>query len=164
MGILYASELQDPSEWVDQNAQDILDSVKKAGGWKKVFPKGVPTWLHKVRNYFNLEPKTLRLVDKQPTDHACTIFAVTVKGTVSSPNKPRLAMFISTKMPKPGIKWGRAHHHWGGGACGAADAFSTQFSGSKPNSIFKLICPDGTGGSKNDVSNPGSIVRVSCKE
>src|SRR5262245_60784064 len=66
---LYASELRDPSEWVLWNAQDILDSVKDAGGWKKVFPKGIPIWLHKLRNYFNVEPKTVRLVDKSVTDH-----------------------------------------------------------------------------------------------
>src|SRR5262245_61885043 len=70
MGLLYPSELVDSSEWVLANAQDILDSVLKAGGWKKIFPDGVPTWLHKLRNFFNIEPKCLRLVDKSATDYA----------------------------------------------------------------------------------------------
>lgn len=69
MGQLYPSELRDSSEWVLCNAQDILDSVKKWGGWKKIFPNGIPMWLHKLRNYFNVEPKYLRLVDQPVTDH-----------------------------------------------------------------------------------------------
>src|SRR5256885_16265479 len=70
MGLLYLSELQDSREWVNQNAEDILKSVQKIdGGWGTIFPKGVPMWLHKVRNYFNVEPKTLRLVDRSVTAH-----------------------------------------------------------------------------------------------
>ena len=69
MGMLYPSEIPDSTNWVLNNAEDILKSVLKAGGWAKVFPKKIPPWLHKIRNYFNVEPKCLRLVDSSVTAH-----------------------------------------------------------------------------------------------
>jgi hypothetical protein len=159
MGVLYASELRDSREWVDQNAQDILDSVKKAGGWAKVFPKGVPHWLHKVRNYFNLEPKTLRLVDKGPTDHAMHVIRShgQIDGIIT-----RFALTGDVYFDEDAETWyqmgaGGTIYHWGGGVTWeAADAFSTQFlRGQERIPVFKLICPDGTGGSKETIiSNP----------
>ena len=159
MGILYASELQDPAEWVDQNAQDILDSVKKAGGWKKVFPKGVPSWLHKIRNYFNVEPKTLRLVDKKPTDHAMREIRAhgQIGGLIT-----QFALTGDVYFDEEAETWyqmgaGGTIYHWGGGVTWEPiDAFSTQFlRGQARIPIFKLICPDGTGGSKETIiSNP----------
>jgi hypothetical protein len=159
MGLLYASELQDSSEWVDQNAQDILQSVKNAGGWKKVFPKGVPHWLHKIRNYFNLEPKTLRLVDKQPTDHA--MHEIRSYGQIDG-IITRFALTGDIYFDEDAETWyqmgaGGTIYHWGGGVTWEpADAFSTQFlRGQARIPIFKLICPDGTGGSKETIiSNP----------
>jgi hypothetical protein len=159
MGLLYASELQDSSEWVDQNAQDILQSVKNAGGWKKVFPKGVPHWLHKIRNYFNLEPKTLRLVDKQPTDHA--MHEIRSYGQIDG-IITRFALTGDVYFDEDAETWyqmgpGGTIYHWGGGVTWEpADAFSTQFlRGQARIPIFKLICPDGTGGSKETIiSNP----------
>ena len=166
MGLLYASELQDSSEWVDQNAQDILDSVKNAGGWAKVFPKGVPNWLHKIRNYFNLEPKTLRLVDKQPTDHAMREIRShgQIGGLIT-----QFALTGDVYFDEDAETWyqmgaGGTIYHWGGGVTWEpADAFSTQFlRGQARIPIFKLICPDGTGGSKETIiSNPKvHVVRV----
>ena len=159
MGLLYASELQDSREWVDQNAQDILDSVKTAGGGKKVFPKGVATWLHKVRNYFNLEPKSLRLVDKQPTDHA--MHEIRSHGQIDG-LITQFALTGDVYFDEDAETWyqmgaGGTIYHWGGGVTWEpADAFSTQFlRGQARIPIFKLICPDGTGGSKETIiSNP----------
>jgi len=159
MGLLYASELTDPSEWVDQNAQDILQSVKDAGGWKKVFPKGVPHWLHKIRNYFNLEPKTLRLVDKQPTDHA--MHEIRKHGQIGG-LITRFALSGDVYFDEDAETWyqmgaGGSIYHWGGGVTWEAmDAFHTQFfRGQEGIPVFKLICPDGTGGSKETIiSNP----------
>jgi hypothetical protein len=159
MGLLYASELTDPSEWVDQNAQDILDSVKKAGGWRKVFPKGVPNWLHKLRNYFNVEPKCLRLVDKQPTDHAMHQIRSygQIDGLIS-----QFALTGDVYFDEEVETWyqmgaGGTIYHWGGHPTWApADAFHTQFfRGQEGIPVFKLICPDGTDGSKETIiTNP----------
>jgi len=159
MGLLYASELQDPSEWVLQNAQDILDSVKKAGGWAKVFPKGVPTWLHKLRNYFNVEPVSLRLVDKVPADHAMHDIRSygKIDGLIT-----QFALTGDVYFDEEAETWyqmgaGGTIYHWGGGVTWEpADAFHTQFfRGQARIPIFKLICPDGTGGSKETIiSNP----------
>jgi len=159
MGLLYASELQDPAEWVDQNAQDILDSVKKAGGWKKIFPKGVPMWLHKVRNYFNLEPKTLRLVEKVPTDHA--MHEIRSYGQIGG-LITQFALTGDVYFDEDVETWyqmgaGGTIYHWGGGVTWEPiDAISTQFlRGQARIPVFKLICPDGSGGSKETIiSNP----------
>jgi hypothetical protein len=159
MGLLYASELTDSREWVDQNAQDILKSVIEAGGWAKVFPKGVPTWLHKLRNYFNVEPKCLRLVDKQPTDHA--MHEIRSHGQIDG-IITQFALTGDVYFDEETETWyqmgaGGTIYHWGGGVTWEpADAFSTQFlRGQARIPIFKLICPDGTGGSKETIiSNP----------
>lgn len=159
MGLLYASELQDSREWVDQNAQDILDSVKKAGGWAKVFPKGVPTWLHKLRNYFNVEPVSLRLVDKVPTDHAMHEIRsyCQIDGLIT-----QFALTGDVYFDEEAETWyqmgaGGTIYHWGGGVTWEpVDAFHTQFfRGQTGIPVFKLICPDGTGGSKETIiTNP----------
>lgn len=163
MGLLYKSELQDSTDWVLQNAQDILDSVIEAGGWAKVFPKRIPGWLHKLRNYFNVEPVSLRLVDKSVTDHwmqeicshgqiggLITQFALT--GDVYFDEEVEVWYQMGA---------GGSIYHWGDkpgifGYFSGLDAFNTQFfRGQTGIPIFKLICPDGTGGSKETiVTNP----------
>jgi hypothetical protein len=159
MGLLYASELRDSTDWVLQNAQDILDSVKKAGGWAKVFPKGVPMWLHKLRNYFNVEPKSLRLVDKSVTGH--WMQDVRAHGQIDG-LITQFALTGDVYFDEEVEVWyqmgaGGTIYHWGGGVTWEpADAAHTQFfRGQARVPIFKLICPDGTGGSKETiVTNP----------
>lgn len=167
MGLLYASELTDSSEWVLQNAQDILDSVKKAGGWAKIFPKGVPNWLHKLRNYFNVEPKCLRLVDKSVTDHWMQDIGShgKIDGLIT-----QFALSGDVYFDEEVEVWyqmgaGGTIYHWGDkpgifGHLSGLDAFNTQFfRGQKGIPVFKLICPDGTDGSKETIiTNP--VLRV----
>jgi hypothetical protein len=164
MGLLYASELIDSSEWVDQNAQYILDSVKNAGGWRKVFPKGPPKWLHKLRNYFNVEPKCLRLVDKHPTDHAMRLIRSHghIDGLIS-----QFALTGDVYFDEEVETWyqmgpGGTIYHWGGHPTFAPlDAFHTQFfRGQEGIPVFKLICPDGTEGSKETIITNPKVRRV----
>lgn len=164
MGLLYASELRDSTDWVMRNAQEILDSVRKAGGWHKVFPKGVPNWLHKLRNYFNVEPVSLRLVDKTPTDHAMQEIRAygKIDGIVS-----KYALTGDVYFDEEIETWyqmgaGGTIYHWGGKPTWApADAFHTQFfRGQTRIPVFKLICPDGTGGSKETIITNPKIRKV----
>ena len=166
MGLLYKSELQDSTDWVLQNAQDILDSVKKAGGWAKVFPKGVPPWLHKLRNYFNVEPKCLTLVDKTVTDH--WMQDIRSHGELCGPVGSR-TLSGDVYFDEEVEVWyqmgaGGSIYHWGDKVqFPRLEAAHTHlFRGQTGIPIFKLICPDGTGGSKETIiSNPKvRIVRV----
>ncbi len=39
--------------WHELTAAQILSGVQKiTGGWASVFPKGIPCWASRVRNYF----------------------------------------------------------------------------------------------------------------
>lgn len=164
MGQLYASELKDSSEWVLQNPQDILDSVNKAGGWAKIFPKGVPMWLHKLRNYFNVEPKSLRLVDKSVTDH--WMKQVRAHGKIDG-IITKYALTGDVYFDEEVEVWyqmgaGGTIYHWGRDIIWEkADAVHTQlFRGQTRIPIFKLVCPDGTGGSKETIITNPKINKV----
>ena len=165
MGLLYLSELQDSREWVNQTAEDILRSVLQIdGGWAKIFPKGVPMWLHKVRNYFNIEPKTLRLVDKSITKH--WMHDVRSHGKMDSFVGKR-ALTGDVYFDEDVEVWyqmtaGGTIYHWGSDVKvdWAEAAYTQKVRTQKGVPIFKLVCPDGTGGSKETiVSNP--VVRKS---
>lgn len=63
MGYLNLEQLKKYENWVNNSAEDILISVKNVGGWINVFPKELPLWAHRVRNYFNQEPIYLTRLD-----------------------------------------------------------------------------------------------------
>lgn len=167
MALLYKSELQDSVDWVGRNAKEILDSVRNADGWEKVFPNGIPTWLHKLRNYFNVEPKTLRLMDKSVTDH--WMRKIRSHGQIGG-LITRFALTGDVYFDEEVEVWyqmgaGGSIYHWGDkpgifGYLSGLDAFHTQiFRRQKGIPIFKLICPDETGGSRETiVSNP--VIRI----
>lgn len=61
------NELKRYEYWVGKTPQSVLVAVLAAGGWKNVFPTTVPRWASRVRNYFNVTPKSL---EPLPTDQA----------------------------------------------------------------------------------------------
>jgi hypothetical protein len=106
------------------------------------------------------------LVDKQPTDHAMQEIRShgQIGGLIT-----QFALTGDVYFDEDAETWyqmgaGGTIYHWGGGVTWEpADAFSTQFfRGQARIPIFKLICPDGTGGSKETIiSNPKvRVVRV----
>ena len=63
--------LKNYRKWLEQSPREVLRSVKDvAGNWDAVFPKGLPRWASKVRNYFNATPRTLKRV---PQENAKTL-------------------------------------------------------------------------------------------
>ncbi len=155
MGMLYPGELRDPHEWVGQNAQNILKSVENWNGWANVFKQGVPMWLHKLRNYFNIEPKFLRLLNKPLTDQWMRKIRLngqlndfvgerTLSGHVYSDEKSRVWYQMGP---------GGSIYHWGDDVENPRleAAFTHTFRGQTGIPIFKLICPDGTGGSNETI-------------
>lgn len=165
MGLLYASELRDPSEWVLQNAQCILDSVKQAGGWMTLFPLGPPMWLHKIRNYFNVEPTTLRLLDKGETDRWMALIRTHGKlnAFIKGPRTLSGHVYCDSNV----VVWyqmgpGGTIYHWGRKVVidWAEAAYAHQVRGQSGIPVFKLVCPDGTGGSKETIIKNPKIHKV----
>jgi len=156
--LLYPGELRDAHEWVGQNAQCILDSVRRADGWKNVFkdPFPFPMWLHKLRNYFNVEPTTLRLLDKATT--SIRMGEISQYGKLCGLQGSR-TLSGHVYVDEYSRVWyqmgpGGSIYHWGSDPSWHApvDAVITHlFRGQTGIPIFKLICPDGTYGSNETI-------------
>src|SRR5262245_5039720 len=54
------NKLRDYRKWIGNPADKVFFAARAVGGWKSVFPHGLPRWASKVRNYFNVLPTTLR--------------------------------------------------------------------------------------------------------
>jgi hypothetical protein len=63
--MLDLSKLKDYNNWIGQTARDVHLSVIAAGGWQIVFPGTLPRWASRIRQYFNLVPMTLTLLDHE---------------------------------------------------------------------------------------------------
>ena len=62
-------KLRDYRNWYDLNAREVLTAVQQTkGGWKTIFPKGIPCWLSRLRNYFNVTPHFLMRYDEKRAD------------------------------------------------------------------------------------------------
>jgi hypothetical protein len=57
--------LRDYGNWVGKTAWEVYGSVIAVGGWQHVFPGALPRWASRVRQYFNLTPMTLKLLDHE---------------------------------------------------------------------------------------------------
>lgn len=60
-------QLRNYGYWLPKSPQQVLLAVMAAGGWKIVFPDKLPRWASRVRNYFNVTPKSLQ---RLPADAA----------------------------------------------------------------------------------------------
>jgi hypothetical protein len=63
------SELQDYTKWIGRTAREVYLSVVQVGGWQNVFPGHLPRWASRVRQYFNVTPLTLELLDEADSDY-----------------------------------------------------------------------------------------------
>lgn len=167
LGFLNASELKDPNKWVDQNAENILKSVRLVGGWKTLFPDDIPMWLHKIRNYFNVEPATLRLVDQGISVH--WMDQVRKHGQLKAFVKGPLTLSGHVYFDEEVEVWyqmgaGGTIYHWGRDVIGWldwAEAGVAHFVHTQAGiPIFKLVCPDGTGGSKETIIRNPKLDKV----
>ena len=55
------NKLRDYNEWIGKTPEEIINDVKRAGGWASVFRNDLPLFAHQVRNFFNIEPTSLTL-------------------------------------------------------------------------------------------------------
>jgi len=63
--LLDLKALTDYGNWIGETASDVHGSVMRVGGWQQVFPGAMPRWASRIRQYFNLTPMTLRLLDRE---------------------------------------------------------------------------------------------------
>jgi len=142
-------------EWVGKTPDEILTEVKNVGGWAKVFPGALPIFAHQVRNYFNVEPMTL---NRYPTDTGNEFVARVQErfknwGRIDT-FKGVMALSNDVYKDQANRTWfqmspGGTIYHWGGEPTwDVADAWSTNYlRGQDGIPIFKLVSPDGSGGS-----------------
>ena len=151
------SDLRNYDYWVGKSARYIKDSVLcTVKGWETVFPRTgkFPAWASVVRNYFNETPTELASVGIRDATRLVQNLSwhtmYSVQGTLHYP-----VVFVD-----------RADRHWflmlpvgaayhkGDGSPSGWEKFKGLFT-TQNNSIFKLVSPDGTGGSSElIVKNP----------
>jgi hypothetical protein len=191
---LNLSQLKDYANWIGKSPFDVWTAVKQVGGWQVVFPGPLPRWASRVRQFFNLTPVKLKLLDAGKSwveaGHAQTAIraanyghrqrsrgmgiAVVTPGSstrlgtpVAKPDPTIRVDGVGERIPTEGALSGAVYesvgsrHLWyqmapGGGIyhtgrkvyIATLDAVIAEIAGQSKSSIFKLVCPDGTGGSR----------------
>jgi hypothetical protein len=153
--------LQDYNNWIGKSPQTILEAVNKAG-WGAVFndpikfPKGLPIWAHRVRNYFNREPYFLSRLDQKESKNRLKKLDSSVniedEGRFNEFIRSR-ALTINVYVDESGFTvWfqmsaGGTIYHFKHVKNKTKEAMIQTVLGQSNTPIFKLISPDVTGGS-----------------
>lgn len=193
MGLMNLEELRDYSNWIGQTPYDVWSAVKAVGGWNNVFPGRLPRWASRVRQYFNLIPTHLKLLDAEKSwleagyaqtgmraanygnrarsrGMGITVYAPgpsTKLGTMVTKPDPTIRVDgAGERIPTEGALSGSVYEGvrnqlWfqmapGGGIyhtgkrvySPTVEAIKAEIAGQSKSPVFKLVCPDGTGGSR----------------
>lgn len=150
-------QLRDYHNWVGKSAKEILYAVRNVGGWVNVFPDKLPLWAHRIRNYFNKEPKSLIRFDAKSTERLLKQSYARLPGNSVWDYIPE-EYALSDDVYKDAEHWvwyqmneGGTIYHWGSDPLWAPpESFYQEVKGKLgiPAPVFKLIAPDGTGGSR----------------
>lgn len=163
-------QLQDYNFWVGKTPWEIREAVKGVGGWKVVFPHELPLWAHRVRNYFNREPAVLkRLNESRAKPHLDRLEAGYPKGSswmddFKIKNAIQGYPFKEVYKDLYGCIWfqmakASTIYHWGDDP--KRESLEGVGQEVKPwdPPVFKLISPDGTGGSgETIIKNPNRVL------
>jgi hypothetical protein len=147
-------KLRDYRNWYDLSAAQVLAAVQKTtGGWATVFPKGIPCWASRLRNYFNVTPHFLMRYDSQR--EWTNYFKHLVKRSLMEWHALHGAVY-KDKQNRDWLQMATAaaiYHYSGENNRRKKVAAYVKPQMMMP--IFKLISPDGTGGSRELVlTNP----------
>jgi hypothetical protein len=67
--VMNLQKLKKYDNWIGKTPLFIVEAVKNVGGWSTVFPSGeFPRWAHRIRNYFNKEPRLLMRLEKSEAE------------------------------------------------------------------------------------------------
>lgn len=161
---MHIDKLRDYNEWIGKTSEEIINAVKQVpGGWASVFPHSLPIFAHQVRNFFNVEPTSLALLPRDDSNKYVKEarkrfedwgFVDTAKGI--------LALSNDVYRDQSNRIWyqmsaGGTIYHWGGEPTwDVVDATFSNFVRKQDGvPVFKLISPDGTGGSvETIIKNP----------
>lgn len=157
-------KLKDYNYWVGQSPKEILNAVRQIkGGWEVIFPNKLPLWAHRVRNFFNREPKSLiRLGESQSK-----VFIRRIEAKRPPKQIPE-KYALSDDVYKDAQNWiwyqmneGGGIYHYGADPLIPEVEAGVRELGAKlgiPLPIFKLVAPDGTGGSRETIlRNPHGL-------
>jgi hypothetical protein len=140
------AELRDYEKWHHLSAAQVLRAVQNIkGGWASVFPDGIPCWASRLRNFFNVTPDWLMRFDWQRER------AIYWRRLVNRRFMAWHALHGAIYKDRQNREWlqmstAATLYHYEGeiNLSKKAEAFLNPQSRLP---IFKLISPDGTGGS-----------------
>ena len=151
--MLTRAQLTDYANWIGQSPVEVRKAVIQHGGWSDVFPdkQPFPLWASRVRNYFNDRPARLKLLGVRERslakENAClNVGCLAGKGLFAT-----FGFSGDVYVDEDNRNWfemstaGTVYHYAGKVTkLKKVDAF---LSVQKKMPVFKLISPDGTGGS-----------------
>jgi hypothetical protein len=163
------SELGDYRNWEGKMAEAILNSVKSYGGWRSVFMTEMPRLISRFRNFFNVFPRQLkRLTPNLGSAHATNAQAAGCKDSIAGDVGRALnihlhptAKVCANNLALSGDAYVDEHNRlWlvtspGGAVLHYGDkptwdlarSYGATLVGQENIPVFKLVSPDGTGGS-----------------
>jgi hypothetical protein len=151
-------QLRDYTKWLEKSPGVILAEISHCGGWKSIFdsnlfPNGLPRWAHRVRNFFNQEPNSLALIEG-----SIHIYHNIVNWDTSRGLKDNMALSGDVYYDEFYKKWlqmssGGAVYHFSHGLNPTEAALIYGKGGQSSTPVFKLISPDGSGGSCETIIN-----------
>lgn len=153
-------ELGKYTYWQNKSPNQILKEVGTvAGGWRSVFPDRLPKWAHRVRNFFNQESFLLTRLDQRTALTETQKLSVKSRVFISMVNKNYFdaigehgALSGDVYKDRSGRMWfqmsaGGAIYHFKEVKHKVPEAILQTVLGQSITPIFKLVSPDGTGGS-----------------
>lgn len=166
--------LRDYEFWLKNDPQTILDLAASQGGWAKVFPdkNDFPEWASRVRNYFNIYPVSLRLLenyDKLAHERRIVLSRLRQSGISPQGGWGFLAWSGDIYVDMRGRPWflyskgGSIYHYKAPGDSDKTKAVRATARSRRATPVFKLVCPDKAGGSSEVVVHnwKGRITRDS---
>jgi hypothetical protein len=149
------AEVQDYSCWVGKTAATVKRAAFDNGGWEAVFPAGkpFPKWASRVRNFFNLTPNYFQRLDKEAEEwwvdyyhtHKKGLARWALSGDAYQDENKRVWLEMSTAAS--------VYHY--PGKVSRWKKFKAFVLPQAMMPVFKLVSPDGTGGSREIiVDNP----------
>ena len=157
-------------EWLKYSPGQILNAVIKVGGWTSVFPGELPRWAHRVRNYFNQEPRQLRYDQfSVTTGYVYHLLKMSRNLRFSRGFKEDMALSGHAYLDELKNLWfqmsaGATVYHFEHSYSKPTMAAAVSLRGQAGTPVFKLFSPDGSNGSretiiKNPFKKPDEILQ-----